>query len=59
LEPAPYGKNPYDRKGEDYPPFLEKGDPNAKWRELSIETLLDRRYRRYGKGKKILEYLIK
>jgi hypothetical protein len=59
LEPAPHGKDPYDRKDNDHPPPLEEGDPNAEWREFSIETLLDRRHRRYGKGKKILEYLVK
>jgi hypothetical protein len=59
LEPAPHGKDFYNRKGENYLSPLEEGDPNAKWREFLIETLLDRRYRRYGKGKKILEYLIK
>jgi hypothetical protein len=59
LEPAPHGKDLYDRKGEDHPLSLEEGDLNAEWREFLIETLLDRRYRRYGKGKKILEYLVK
>jgi hypothetical protein len=59
LKSAPHGKNPYDRKGKNYSSPLEKDDPNTEWREFSIETLLDRRYRRYGKDKKILEYLVK
>jgi hypothetical protein len=59
LEPAPHGKDPYGRDSNEHPPPLEEGDPNAEWREFLVETLLDRRYRRYGKGKKILEYLVK
>jgi hypothetical protein len=59
LEPASHGKNPYNRKGENHFLPFEKGDSNTEWREFLIEIFLDRRYRRYGKGKKILEYLVK
>lgn len=59
LEPAFYGDNPFNRLKDDHSPPVEKTDYNNEWRDFRIETLIDRRLRRYERGKKIIEYLVK
>ena len=59
LEPAPHGDDPFNRPKDDPPPPVEETDLNDEWRGFRIETLIDRRLRRYGRGKKIIEYLVK
>jgi hypothetical protein len=60
LEPLPPGEDPYKRPFNDHPPPVEDDRGiNEEWKSFSIEKLLDRRLRRYGRGKKIIEYLVK
>ena len=60
LEPLPSGKDPYERPFDDHPPPVENDhDIDQEWKSFYIEKLLDRRLRRYGRGKKIIEYLVK
>jgi hypothetical protein len=59
LEPVSYSDNPFNRLKNDHLPPVEKIDLNNEWRSFRIETLINRRLRRYGRGKKIIEYLVK
>src|SRR5882762_1951306 len=60
LEPLTPGEDPYKRPFNDHPPPVEDDqDIDEEWKSFSIEKLLDRRLRRYGRGKKIIEYLVK
>jgi hypothetical protein len=59
LEPAPFGNDLFSRSHDDHPPPVEKQNLNAEWQTFEIETFLDRRFRRYGRKKKIIEYLVK
>jgi hypothetical protein len=59
LEPAFYSDDPFNRLKNDHPPPVEETDLNDEWRGFRIETLIDRRLRRYGRDKKIIEYLVK
>src|SRR5450755_636517 len=59
LEPAPLDNDPFSRPHDNHPPPVEEQNLNAEWQAFEIETLLDRRFRRYGRGKKIIEYLVK
>jgi hypothetical protein len=64
LEPLPPGEDPYKRPYDDHPPPVEDdsslgNDFDNDWRSFYIEKLIDRRHRRYGRGKKIFEYLVK
>ncbi|KAN0072896.1 hypothetical protein V8E54_009010 [Elaphomyces granulatus] len=52
LEPLPPGEDPYKRPFNNHPPPFEE-----EWKSFSIKRLLNRRLRRYGRGKKIIEYL--
>jgi hypothetical protein len=54
FEPLPPGEDPYKRPFNDHPPPVEDDhDMDEEWKSFSIEKLLDRRLRRYGRGKKI------
>jgi hypothetical protein len=60
LEALPPGEDPYKRPFNDHsPPVEDDHDIDEEWKSFSIEKLLDRRLRRYGRGKKIIEYLVK
>ena len=65
LEPLPPGEDPYKRRVNDHPPPIEEEDGtednnlDKEWKSFYIEKLLDKRLRRYGRGKKIIEYLVK
>jgi hypothetical protein len=60
LEPLPPGEDPYKRPYDDHPPPVEEDrDIDDEWKSFYIEKLLDRRLRRYGRGKEIIEYLVK
>jgi hypothetical protein len=59
LEPLPPGKDPFDRPHDDHPPPVEESNPDDEWQSYAIERFLDRRIRRYGRGKQIVEYLVK
>jgi hypothetical protein len=59
LEPVLYGDDFFNRLKNNYFPPVEKADFNDEWRNFRIETLTDRRFRRYGRDKKIIEYLVK
>jgi transposase InsO family protein len=60
IEPLPPGEDPYKRPFNDHPPPVEDDqDIDEEWKSFSIEKLLDRRLRRYGRGEKIIEYLVK
>jgi hypothetical protein len=60
LEPVPPGEDPYKRPYNDHPPPVEEDrDMDDEWKSFYIEKLLDRRLRRYGRGKEIIEYLVK
>jgi hypothetical protein len=59
LEPAFYSDDPFNRLKNDYFSPVEETDLNNEWRDFRIEILIDRRFRRYGRDKKIIEYLVK
>jgi len=59
LEPLLLDENLYRRFYDDYPPVVEEENLNKEWLLFEIEKLLDRRIRRYGRGKKMIEYLVK
>jgi hypothetical protein len=62
LEPAPDGADPYyDRPtndGSNIEPVTQDGD-TEEWQSWEIEKPVDKRIRKYGKGKPELEYLIR
>ena len=59
LEPAPKGKDPYDRKKNNEQPAVLDNDPEGTGDHYEIELLLDRR-ERHPKGREpVVEYLVK
>jgi hypothetical protein len=59
FELAPLNNDLFSRSHNDHPPPVEKQNFNAEWQAFKIETLLDRRFRKYDRKKKIIEYLVK
>ena len=53
------GEDLYGRPHDDYPPAVKEENRSEKWLLFEIEKLLDRRIRRYGRDKKMIEYLVK
>jgi hypothetical protein len=60
LEPAPGGKDPFDRSIDDgnIHPLVQEGD-NDEWQSWEIEKIVDKRMRKYGRGKPQVEYLVR
>ncbi len=59
LKPLSLGENPYRRTHDNHPPTVEEKNLNKEWLSFEIKKLFNRRIRRYGRGKKIIEYLVK
>ena len=60
LEALPPGEDPYKRPFNDHPPPVEDDhNIDKEWKSFSIKKLLDYHLCRNGRGKKIIEYLIK
>ncbi len=49
----------YNRLYNNYPSVVEEVSINQDWLFFKIKKLLDRRIRRYGRDKKMIEYLVK
>lgn len=60
LEPAPKGIDPYNRPIPDAStgPVPQEGDTDE-YKSYEIEKILDKRQRRYGRGKPRTEYLVR
>jgi hypothetical protein len=59
LEPAPLGSDPFDRTRPDHPPAVYVEGDDEEWTSYEIEKLVDKRTRRYGRGKPITEYKVR
>ena len=59
LEPAPKGKDPYDRKKNDEQPPVFDNDPEGTADHYEIERLLDRRERKPKGRQLVVEFLVK
>ncbi len=59
LESLLFGADSYDRSYDDYPFAVEEVSIDQDWLFFEIEKLLDRCIRWYGRGKKVIEYLVK
>ena len=59
LEPAPKGKDPYNRRRDDEQPPVVENDEEGTGDHYEIERLLDRRERRPKGRKPVVEFLVK
>lgn len=60
LEPASVqGTDFFDRFYSDHPHSVHVDGDTEEWTSYEIEKLMGRRYRRYGTGKRVKEYLVR
>lgn len=61
LEPSPTpGSDPFHRPHQNHPDSVQTDGDTDEWASFEIDSLVDRRYRKYGRSRKpIKEYLVR